>query len=307
FENLITSYKEAIRPENVAAKTSKIENLRSSLLTSKKKKTAALKMFSERLIARHKEVDYLEGIIKDKYKDKNEAKEYAFPHIMERIQLHIEKQYMTEVGELEQEISENLDDFTSSFNRVDSSNQVTIPFDSRGAFAGLGVGGGLMAGLSIYASTMGALGGYAVAAQGVGLLSSIGIGFSATGGSAGVMSGIAAIGGPVVLAGILGGIAFLGAKRLFGDTWQKRLAKQIIKTMDENNTGKTVIDNVVSEFSKAEEAINTGSDNLKEHYIEHIKMMDEIIQSPADSKEKLDGQVMQFRESLDFFMEAPWD
>ncbi|WP_156491963.1 dynamin family protein, partial [Oleiphilus sp. HI0123] len=82
FENLITSYKEAIRPENVAAKTSKIENLRSSLLTSKKKKTAALKMFSERLIARHKEVDYLEGIIKDKYKDKNEAKEYAFPHIM---------------------------------------------------------------------------------------------------------------------------------------------------------------------------------------------------------------------------------
>lgn len=307
FDNVLKKYRELIRPENVATQTSEIETLRFILLTSKKKKTAALKLFSEQLIGRHSDVDNLEKIIKEKYKDKNEAKEYAFPHIMERVQLYIEKKYISEMGELEREISDNLDSFSAGFNKIDRVDDVSIPFDSKGAFVGLSVGGGLMAGLGIYASTMGALGGYAVAAQGVGLLSSLGIGFGATGGTAGVMSGIAAIGGPVVLAGILGGIVFLGAKRLFGDSWQKRLAKQIIKTMDEKGIGKKIVDNVVTEFNKAEDAINAGCNNLKEHYINHIKMMDKVVQNPAESKEDLDHQVKQLKESLDFFMKAPWD
>ena len=176
----------------------------------------------------------------------------------------------------------------------------------KGAFTGVSAGAGVAAALGVYASTFGALGGYAVAAQGVGLLSTLGLSFSATSGTAGIMTGISAIGGPVVLTAILAvGIA-LGIKRLFGDSWQRRLAKQITKTVEEKQVYQSITKNIDSEFQQIHDAVENGCTNLKEQYLIHVELMENELKNPAKTKEKLIKHIDFLRRDLSFFVEAPW-
>ena len=103
-----------------------------------------------------------------------------------------------------------------------------IPFDAQGAFAG-----GLAA-----AGTLGALacglrqwefGGYILVAKFASVLSIAGLGI----GSSGLVSLVAAIGGPVTIAVGLAAVLAVGIWKWFGEDWQKRLAKQIAKKLQQ--------------------------------------------------------------------------
>ncbi|HYW18192.1 MAG TPA: hypothetical protein VE956_02585, partial [Nodularia sp. (in: cyanobacteria)] len=74
---------------------------------------------------------------------------------------------------------------------------VSIPFDTKGAFLGGIAGLGAYGALAAWAAGLGNLGSYILVAKLVSLLSALGI--SIGGGTAAVISFVAAIGGPIVL------------------------------------------------------------------------------------------------------------
>ena len=246
-------------------------------------------------------------LIQTKYKDKKEAQEFASALVVERIQSKIEKVFAAQVGSVEEAISGRLEKCSVSMNRVEASKpQIQIPFDAKGAFTGTAIGATVAAGLGAYASTMGVLGGYAVAAQGVGILSSLGLGFAWSGGTAGIMSGIAAVGGPIVVTvAIAAGVALM-AKRLFGESWQRRLSKQLIKVFQEERVAATILENVDSEFASLESIVLKGCLNLKEAYHSYIADLQNMTENPIQSRADLAARVDQLREDLAFFVGAPW-
>lgn len=306
YEELLNSYRTNLKPPEMAKKLAEIEAIRSELLPMIKQSNDATNKLVSASIGKNLDIEYIEKIINEKYKDKNEAKDYAYVHIIERIQLGIEKIFTAQTKSIENEISNNLEACTISLSKVETEIKVDIPFDAKGAFTGLGAGAGLAMALGAYASSFGSLGGYIVAAKGVSILSSLGIGFGATAGTSGVMSGIAIIGGPVVLTAILATGLALGIKRLFGDSWQKRLAKQIVSTIEENNVGGVIAKNVNNEFDKLHSNVDKGCNNLKEGYLAHIKRMKDELENPAQSKDELLSHIDELRDYLSFFAAAPW-
>jgi len=308
YTDLLRSYEKQLAPEEITRKLDEIEKLKIILirLLTETKQNSIEKI--NKSIASETNVKHIEKIISSKFKDnKKEAEQYAYSHIIERMQTNIEDTFSKETKSLEKEMSQHLDCSSKSFNKIESSEiEVNTPFDIKGAFLGGGAGAGLAAGLGIYASTMGTLGGYAVAAQGVGILSSLGIGFGATAGTSGVMSGIAALGGPITITLLAAAaVAWLGFS-LFGDSWEKRLAEEILVNIDKNNIEKTLVDNVSSQLTNFNQLIDYGCSNLKDCYIELLKKMEDELKNPSKSKQELGLHIDMLREDLSFFVEAPW-
>ncbi|MFM6395585.1 MAG: DNA-binding protein, partial [Planktothrix sp.] len=103
--------------------------------------------------------------------------------------------------------------------------EVSIPFDTKGAFLGGIAGLGAYGALAAWAASLGNLGGYILVAKLVSLLSALGI--SIGGGTAAVISFVATIGGPLTL-GIALSVALASLIfGLFGEAWQSCFAKRL--------------------------------------------------------------------------------
>jgi hypothetical protein len=249
----------------------------------------------------------LEALIKDKYKDKKEAQEYAASLVTDRIQTAVEQAFKLHGTKVEASISERLEQCSAVMNKVElDKDSVSIPFDAKGYFTGGMIGAGMAAGLGIYASTMGALGGYAVVAQAVGILSSMGVGFAWSGGTAGIISGVATIGGPVVVtAALAAGVVLLG-KRLFGDSWQRRLSKQLLKVFEEQQVTEKLLGSVDTAFDNLDSSVRDGCQGLKDGYHAYIAELQKLVENPVQSRADLAASVDQYRRDLAFFLGAPW-
>lgn len=176
-------------------------------------------------------VDRVEQIILDKYSNKKEAKEYLFVYLIEKLQNEVENIIRISSEELNIEIDAFLEGYTQVRAKIPNPNKILleIPFDAKGAFLGGLAGLTSIGAMSAWAATLGNLGGYILVAQLVSLLSALGIGFGFSGGTAGVIAFVAAIGGPIVLAIGLAAVLAFSIWGLFGESWQKRLAKETVK------------------------------------------------------------------------------
>jgi len=310
YEDLLKTYREQLKDEVKKKKLFEIETLHNDLSIMVKNSKQNVIAGVKKSITSDIDVKYIETILKEKYpskKERKEAEKYAYSHIIERVQSNVESVFLKGTILLEQKINDNLEECSVSLNKVSESDvSIKTPFDTKGAFTGATASLGVAAGLGVYASTMGTLGGYAVAAQGVGLLSSLGIGFGATGGTAGVMSGIAFVGGPVVITlAIAAAVGFLFS--YFGDSWEKRLAEEIVKNINENNIYTTLIKSVTEQLDSLEKSVDSGCHNLKSEYLAHLELIQNELNNPSKTKKDLYSHIDKLRESLSFFADAPWD
>ena len=176
-----------------------------------------------------------------------------------------------------------------------------IPFDYQGLLKGAFGAASVLGGLTIWASTLGNLGWYIIASKGVSLLSAIGI---STGGTAAATAFLATIGGPItVAAGIAIAIA-IGIKSLFGESWQKRLSKQLYKIMKQEgikNKSKKVINKFWEDAPNGIEEVTVNMDKKIDDYIHSMKItLDE--HDPKKLKNKIDN----CKEYNKFFEGLPW-
>jgi len=249
-------------------------------------------------------VNSIEQTIRKKYNNKKEAQEYVAGYLVDLLQSNLETLISANSEKLKVEIDTFLEGYPQPKLTKKDGIEVSIPFDTKGAFLGGIAGLGAYGALATWAAGLGNLGGYILVAKLVSLLSALGI--SIGGGTAAVISFVATIGGPLTL-GIALSVALASLIfGLFGEAWQSRLAKQLVKCFEEQDVcGKLLRENkqywqdTATAFDQGAEALETASkDN-----IEHLR---ELVSPDTDSRERIEEIIKKLEVLQNFFADIPW-
>lgn len=250
----------------------------------------------------------VEEKISERYADdKKEAQQFMAGYVLSELQsesARITKAKADEVSQLLERYVASYDAAAGILATTDSDTAPTIeiPFDARGAFIG-GLGSvGTIGALSLWASSLGNLGGYIVAAKTVSILSGLGI---ATGGTASIMALVATIGGPVTLVIGLAAALFFGLKSLFGESWQLRLARQIVDHFAKEGAEQRFNTAIAAYWDKTLEAFEKGADAIEQEFVDELKKLEKIFEN-TETKAKATAEVERFRKAKDFFVGMPW-
>ena len=183
------------------------------------------------------------------------------------------------------------------------AEEFSIPFDAKGAFLGGLAGLGTLGALGAWASTLGNLGGYIIVAKMVRVLSILG--FSFAGGAGGAAALASALGGPITLAIGLAVVVGALSSWLFGDNWERRLAKKIKDVFKKEDVLSIIEDEIYTFWDQTLVAFKKGADSLDRQYKNHIKELGKAVGSPKDIKD-LKKRLDRYEEIKSFFVAIPW-
>ena len=251
-------------------------------------------------------IENLEATIKRRYTNKKDAQKYAVTYVLEEI---IQAKTADFRGQLVDNTSALVDkflkDYTEKVGRFsdESVGETSTPFDATGAFVGGLAGLGTLGALGAWAATLGNLGGYIIVAKGVSALSALGI---SLGGTASVIALVSALGGPIILA--VGVAVAVGAffSRLFGDSWQRRLAKKIKDLFKEKKVLPSIEAEVKSFWKETLNAFKKGADSLNKQHENHIKELKDTFGGRQEDLQILKERLKRYEEIKSFFVTIPW-
>ena len=249
------------------------------------------------------DVDHIEKVIKQRYDDKKKATELAPAYIVEQLQKDIGESTSSKSEQLSNAVNAFLDKYDASIGD-DGVLSSSWNFNAKGAFAGALAGLGTFGALATWASVVAAgsnLGGYILAAKIVSALSAIGV---SVGGTATVASVLSVIGGPVTIAiGIALAVGAI-ATMIFGDSWERKLAKKIAKGLKENDTDSKILLNLSSYWEDTEKAFLHATHETEEDYQRKLRGLREIAFN-TDIK-VLELHLNAAQELRDYFAGIPW-
>lgn len=244
-------------------------------------------------------VDEVEGLIRANFDDKSEAKDRAPALIVENLESEVEEEIDGLNDELVEKVEEYLDSIEKFSPAIDGDDEIGIPFDARGAFAGGLTTAATAGGLAAWAAQLGSLGGYAIVAQGVGTLSALGI--SISGGAAAVSAWVASVGGPVTLGAAVAGVAGLAGWRLLTTDWQERLAKKIIKHYNDEGLEEEFRSGMKEYWEDTRNAFEAGADAVEEQFRNHLDRLEELSENEEEARE----YVEKFQSAQNFYDGMP--
>jgi hypothetical protein len=247
----------------------------------------------------------IEAFIRKEFPKKDEAKKDAVAKLLEDAQSKLEKFLEGESKKLNAVIDDFLKEYNDTLGQFESPElgSFAIPFDTVAAFAGGLAGIGTLGALGIWASMMGNLGGYILVAKLASVLSAVGLGV----GSTALVTFVAAIGGPVTLAIGLASLITLGIWGLLADSWQKRLAKKIAKTLEDNSFLKKYEEGVNAFWEQTWRAFEAGADGIDKRFKQYLSTNEQLVDdAKGGSKEKIEATISVLEELRDFFAGIPW-
>ncbi len=180
------------------------------------------------LVSEEIDVKAIATTIKKHYCDKSEAQQYASAHITNELQRKVSAIAQQATMNLLPEIQQYIKDFNQpALPQVSDTQKETskIPLNTRGLVFGSTAGLAGLGPLAAWASQLGPWGSYLVFSESATLL---GLGSTST---SAVITTVAAIGGPgVVAAAVVATGAIMGTS-FIGSNWRQRLAKKINKNI----------------------------------------------------------------------------
>ena len=248
----------------------------------------------------------VEDLIRSRYESKKEAQELAASYLGERLQGRLNEFLADRAERLVPEINQLL----TEYNPVGGSaagispGGTTVPFNAQGAFMGALAAAGTAGALAAWAAAATAgsnLGAWLLIPQVVSFLASIGIG---VGGTATAVSAVAAIGGPVTILIGLAVLAGLIAFALFGSSWQGRLARKIVETLEEKKFFAELGSHADKFWDDTRKAFDAAVEGTELAYREHLEQLRRVVTS--SSREELEGLLRLLEETRDFFGSMPW-
>jgi transcriptional regulator with XRE-family HTH domain len=251
--------------------------------------------------------DAVETFISANFSNQKEAKEFALVRLLERTQHQLD----VRLKELADKMKPIVDDYVAEYEVASAQlgaggigGAINIPFDAKGAFVAGLTGLATLGALGAWAVSLGNLGGYIILAKFVSLLSAIGISVGGTGAAA---SMVALIGGPITLAIGLGALLALGAWALFGDSWQRRLAKKIAKTLEDNHLLDKLTAAADQYWTDTRSAFDQGADEVERKYQQYIENLRSLLGDDAvRSRERIERLIANMEALKDFFGAIPW-
>lgn len=258
---------------------------------------------AKEIYCRHADAERIEKLIKRRYDDKKKAKELAPTYVVEQLQRALDNSLQKKSERLSTEVDSFLEQYQTAIgdnsNLGDSWN-----FNAKGAFIGALAGFGTFGALATWASVVAAgsnLGGYILAAKIVSMLSSIGI---SVGGSATVMSVISALGGPVTIAVGIGVAVGAIIAALAGDSWQRKLAKRIVKGLEKEGAEEIIEKEITKFWDDTKRAFKHAA---KETEKDFRKKLESLRRIAFDTNVDVLKEHLSFTKDLrDFFAGIPW-
>ena len=250
-------------------------------------------------------VTKIEKMIKKRYKgDKKKAEKQASAYVLEEIQSKTDSFRSNLVDKTSKLIEGFVEDYNKQIGKLGGIEKFSTPFDTRRTFLGGLAGLSTLGALGAWAATLGNLGGYILVAKGVSALSTIGISFA--GGTAGAVALVSALGGPITLA--LGVAVAVGAffSWLFGESWERRLAKKIkevYKKEDVLSKNEGIINNF---WRETQTAFKKGANGLDKQHKNHIKDLKVAFGGSQEDLEALEKKLESYEEIKSFFVAIPW-
>ena len=289
---------EALEPERIASRETQVKRIHTLIDQASAACNAHVADVYGQLIA----VDEIERMIKLRYDDKKEAQRAAGQYLLDKLQASVNTFVKKASSEFGKEVDTFLDDFDLKARANVESSDWT--FDAKAAFMGGLAGAGTVGALATWASIAAAgsnLGGYILIAQIVGWLSSIGI---SLGGTGTVISAVAAIGGPVTLAITAGILVFLFGINIFGESWQRKLAKKLHDAFEKENVMQNFKDGITRYWEQTSSAFDVAVDTTEKAYLDNIARLKAL----ANSKDRasLERELQHAEEIRDFFVAIPW-
>lgn len=217
-------------------------------------------------------------LINEKKYDKKQAKEYLLSNISDLYYAKMQEILKGSVSEFNNMLTQFFEEVEKKANSLSkiSVGEVQIPFDFKGALAGGIAGATVLGGLGLWAATVGNLGGYILVAKGVSLLSALGI---SVGGTAAAASFVALIGGPVTIGIALALGVFAIATSLFGDGWKKRLAKEVVKTLEKKKVINSYSDAIAKFWNDSKIGLGEVVEEILRKIDEHLENLKTIIET----------------------------
>jgi transcriptional regulator with XRE-family HTH domain len=241
----------------------------------------------------------LKWMIEENFDSKSRAKDRAPALVVESIESEIESLIGKYNGQLSEEVDEYLDTYEEYSVQVEGGEELSLSFDARGAFAGGLTGVATAGALSAWASQLGALGGYAIVAQGVSALSALGI--SISGGAAAVSAWVAALGGPITLGAAVAGVTGLAGWRLLSQSWEERLAKKLASHFQEKGLREEFLDGISEYWDETREAFEAGADEVEEEFESHLAQLKGL----SGDDQKAERLAKRLEDAEDFYSGMP--
>ena len=243
-------------------------------------------------------VSNIESIISKKgYRKKKEDIDLLVGYINSSLESKLEEILKENSKKLSIDIDEYIGSFDKNVQGIFKNQDIIFSFDVKRLFAGGLAGAFTLGGLSVWASTLGNLGGYILVTKGVSILSAMGI--SIAGGTAAAVSAISAIGGPVSLGIALAILAALSIFSLFSGGWRRTIAEKIVKEYRKQDT-KNKVHKILDKFwDDTIDAFNAGADNLEKEYESQVNKLYCIVDSSSD--DKIDKEIKKYNDLIELF------
>ncbi|MFN6566460.1 UbiA family prenyltransferase [Dendronalium sp. ChiSLP03b] len=279
----------------------KRDKVNQSIRELQRNSRTSFQKYTEQLLT----VDTVEKIIRNLYDDKKEAKEGLAGYLVEKLQYEAEQIIKVNSDKLTLSIEAFLGSYQETLLKLPNLDvSIGIPFDAKGAFLDGLAGLTSIGALSAWAAALGNLGGYILVAKLVSLSSALGI--SIGGGTAAVISFVAAIGGPIVLGvGLAVALAF-AVWSLIGESWQKRLAKQIIKYFEEQRVSDKFTDGIDQFWRDTTKSFEKGANAVEADWDKYIEHLRQITSPTTESKDRIEEIIKMLEAGQNFFAEIPW-
>ena len=265
----------------------KIEHIEREILEFKEQDLKKLRaVFEEKT-----EIRALETMIKKHYKDKNrkEAQMYASTYVLEEIQSETERFRGNLVARINKRVEDFMRQYHVQIGKLGDGGieELSIPFNTKEAFArGLvDTFGGVTGGASI-----------------TGAGTALGIAFLSRGAAATTI--VSALGGPIALA--LGVAVAMGFWPIFGDRWERRLARYIKDILERENVLFTLDYNVRSYWDKILTGFQNGANSLDKQWENHIKELRNAVDGNQEERWLLEERLKRCEEIKSFFSNILW-
>ncbi len=189
---------------------------------------------------------------------------------------------------------------------VKEFGEVTTPVDIGALFFGGAIGAGAVGALGAVASGMGNLGAYILVARAVSMASALGVPFAFSGGTAGIISFVAAMGGPLTVAASIVALSALTGLGLFGESWQRRLARRIVKELSEKGVKSRYRSALKKYWDDTRAGIDAGFERIVESDKARYEELKQFVSGGARSRAVFERRVKALEEAFRFFDELPW-
>ncbi len=308
YESLINEKEENLRyleelEANEPARKKEIELSRELIESKIETYQAKTEAKWEEICNEYVEEAKVESIIREKFNKKSSAKNGIAGYLHDLMQDKLKEKLKEESEKFADDVNDFIQNYENPYNYQDhefDNVKVKIEFDPYAAFASGLAGAGTFGALSIWAASLGNLGGYILGAKAVGILSGLGLSLNA----AAVSAFLAAIGGPFVIFTGLAGIVASVAWAIMGKSWQSRLSEKLVQKLENENYKEKIKKKGIQTFwGDTKTKFNQAADELEKEYQHAIQDLKEKL-SNYDA-ERLEKALREFEDFLNFIKSAP--